>query len=113
MVVRQRAYLRVRLQERVAELVVSWPTLQLGQRDREVVQVEAPAAIVEVDRSGLTTMKEEVLVVEVSVDEAEGTGLLRQRSRGCPDDLEGSREQRCVIGRNQRVDQLQGAIGVG
>jgi hypothetical protein len=25
--------------------------------------------------------------VEISVDEAEGTGLLRQRSRRCPDDL--------------------------
>src|SRR6266516_2911451 len=104
MVVRQRTYLRVRFQERVAELVVTRPTLQLGQRDREVVQVEAPAAIVEVDRSRLTTMKEEVLVVEVSVDEAEGTGLLRQRSRRCPDELEGSREQRCVIGRNESVD---------
>jgi hypothetical protein len=57
MAVRQRTYLRVGLQERVAELVVPWPTLQLGQGDREVVQVEALAAIVEVDRSCLTTMK--------------------------------------------------------
>jgi len=78
-------YLRVGLQERVAELVVPLSTFQLGQRDREVVQVEAPATIVEVEHSRLTTMKQEVLVVEISVDEAEGSGLLRQRSRRRPD----------------------------
>jgi len=46
------------------------------------------------------------------VDEAEGAGVLRQRSRRRPDDLEGPPEQRCVIGRNKRLDELEGAIGV-
>jgi hypothetical protein len=74
-VFRQPAYLRVGVQERIPELLVPWPTLQLTQGDREVVQVESPAAIVEVDGLCLTTMKEDVLVVEIAVDETEGAGL--------------------------------------
>jgi hypothetical protein len=103
---------RVGLQERVSELVVPWPVLKLRQRRGEVVEVEAPAAIVEVDRSCLTSIEEEVLVVEIAVDEAEGAGHLGQRSRRRPNGLECPRGQRRVSLRNQRLHELERAVGV-
>ena len=77
MVVRQRTYPFVAFQERLQGLVVPRPTVELPQRDGYVVQVEAPAAVVEVDRPRLGAVEQEVLVVEVAVDQAEGSGLLR------------------------------------
>ena len=46
----QRTLLRVGLEQRVAELDVPRPGLELRKRDREFVEVKSPATVVEVDR---------------------------------------------------------------
>ena len=112
MVARQRAFLGVAGHQRVVELVVPRPLLQLPQGDGEVVQVEAPAAVVEVDRPHRTSVEQEVLVVEIAVDQAEPARLLRQLPRRRPDHLERPSEQRRVIGKDQRLDEPHCPIAV-
>lgn len=70
------------------ELVVPWPVLEFRERDREVVEVESPAAVVEVDRIRLAAVEKDVLVVEIAVEEAEGARRLHELPRRRPDDLE-------------------------
>src|SRR5262245_27595169 len=75
---RETTALGVGAEERISQLAVSGPLLELEQRDREVVQVEPPAAVVEVDCSCLAFVEEDVFVMKVAVNEAEGAGFLRQ-----------------------------------
>ena len=79
MVVRQGAPLGVGVEQGIAELAVPGSLLELPERDGEVVEVEAPAAVVEVDRSYRTLAEQEVLVVKIAVDETERAGVCASR----------------------------------
>jgi hypothetical protein len=94
------------------ELVVPRSVLELPQGDGQVVQVEAPAAVVEVDRPYRTTVEQEVLIVEIAIDQAERVRLFRQFPRRRPDHLERSSEQGSGIGRHKFLDESQSPIAV-
>jgi hypothetical protein len=73
---------RVLVEQGGAQLAVARPTLELGQRDREVVQEEAPAAVVEVDRLRVAALEQVVLLMEVAMDQPDVPRLRAQPGCG-------------------------------
>ena len=94
MVVGQPTVLGVGSQERVAEILVVGSCLELPEGDGEVVQMIAPAAVVEVDRPYGGVMEQEVLVVQITVDETERARRIRKLPGRRPDHFQRFCEQR-------------------
>ena len=88
------------------------PVLELEQRDREVVEEEAPAAVVEVDHARRGAREQVVLLVQVAVDEARRARLRGQLACARLDEGERRGERGGIRVGDRAGDQLEAAIGV-